>query len=111
MRKHATYQLTDVPITGTIAKRYNLAVETQTVKEYKVVCKALIKEYGLSAIETLHELPKSLSPHYAIFTRNPGQYLIFLNGVEERNFVQDNLSKQGLFWLLAQPEITVSDDY
>ena len=86
--------LRGVPITGTIAQRYKLAVETQTEEEYEMVCQALHKRYGASLIDTLHHLPKSLSPHYAVYTNPQSQYLIFLGSDEDRDFAVNTLWAQ-----------------
>jgi hypothetical protein len=91
MRRYPTYLLSQVPITGTIAKLYQLAVETQTDEEYEIVCRALQRQHGSSLIDTLHHLPKSLSPHWAIYTNPQSQYLIFLGSEEDRNFAVNAL--------------------
>jgi hypothetical protein len=77
--------LTLVPICGNIAERYHTAGETQTEEEYDLVCADMRKRYGPSTIETLHNLPMSLSPHWAVYIKPQGQWLIFFGSTKEFN--------------------------
>jgi hypothetical protein len=94
MRYPPTYFLTELPITGTIAKKYPLAVETCTRDEYVVVVEALEKRYGVSKIQTLFDLT-DLSDQYAVLA-DTYQYLIFMKDTTVRDYAQTvlfNLAK------------------
>lgn len=93
MRKYPTYVLSPVPITGKIAQRYSLAAETNTDEEYEIVCRALLRRFGTSIIETLYHLPPSLSTHYAVYLNPQSQYLVFFGSQEDLQVAQSALTE------------------